>query len=76
LDASTVNAVENGHRGVQGSTLTKLAETLGVDTRVLAGGALGSDERTRRRLGLPREQRVNLTAGESIDELVSAGRGE
>lgn len=44
VDPSTVNAVENGHRGVQGTTLTKLAETLGVETRELVGDALGATD--------------------------------
>lgn len=76
IDASTVNAAENGHRGVQGTTLTKLARTLGVNARSLVGDALGESEAPRRRLGLSGEDRVRLSPGESIEELVSAGRGE
>lgn len=41
VNSSTVAALENGHRGAQGSTLRKLAETLGVETQDLVGDALG-----------------------------------
>lgn len=44
VDPSTVNAVENGHRGVQGTTLTKLAETLDVESRDLVGDGLGTPD--------------------------------
>lgn len=40
MNVSTVNAVENGRRGAQGSTLRKLAEALAVETTELVGDAL------------------------------------
>jgi transcriptional regulator with XRE-family HTH domain len=37
---STIVALEQGHRGAQGSTLRKLAAALGVSTEALVGNAL------------------------------------
>lgn len=70
VDPSTVNAVENGHRGVQGTTLTKLAETLGVESRDLVGDALGTPEtrlQEREPLLVSGDGRTNYRAMEMLD---------
>lgn len=70
LDASTVNAVENGHRGVQASTLHKLAEALGVETRDLVGDALGGSDtplQEREPVLVARAGKVNYRAMDLLD---------
>ncbi len=76
ISADSVNKIETGHHSPRPTTLRKLATALGVEVGELMEAPPEVPERPRRRPGLPPEERVRLTPGETMADMVSAGRDE